>query len=323
MTIPSVPQHGDIHLEPSAAPPVDGCAERLRCDDLRLAYDQRLVVDGLSMAIPPGKVSVIVGPNACGKSTLLRALARLLKPRGGTVHLDGRSIYRTPTKEVATLLGILPQSPVAPEGLTVADLVARGRYPHQRWFQQWSAEDEAVVWAALAATATTELADRPVDELSGGQRQRAWIAMALAQGTPIMLLDEPTTFLDLAHQVEVLDLLAALNANEGRTIVLVLHDLNHACRYAHHLVAMADGVVVAEGQPGEVVTEELVEKVFGLSTRIIADPVTGTPLVVPIGTHHRRVDVDLGDMQADHRPDCAGATTPRSSRWPPTCPCVT
>lgn len=304
--------HGDTHLLASAVPPAEGCAERLRCDDLRLAYDQRLVVDGLSLAIPPGRITVIVGPNACGKSTLLRALARLLKPRGGTVHLDGQSIYRTPTREVATRLGILPQSPIAPEGLTVADLVARGRYPHQRWFQQWSGEDEAVVAAALLATATTELADRPVDELSGGQRQRAWIAMALAQGTPIMLLDEPTTFLDLAHQVEVLDLLARLNVTEGRTVVLVLHDLNHACRYAQHLVAMAGGAVVAEGPPAGVVTEELVERVFGLATRIIDDPVTGTPLVVPIGSHRPCVDLTAGAMELDrHHP--ADASSPTST----------
>ncbi|MBW3574582.1 MAG: ABC transporter ATP-binding protein [Actinobacteria bacterium] len=294
---PTQADHGDTHLAPSATPPVESSAGQLRCDDLRLAYDQRLVVQGLSLTIPPGKVTVIVGPNACGKSTLLRALARLLKPKAGAVHLDGQHIYKMPTKVVATRLGILPQSPIAPEGLTVADLVARGRYPHQRWFQQWSDEDEAVVAASLLATATTELADRPVDELSGGQRQRAWIAMALAQGTPILLLDEPTTFLDLAHQVEVLDLLADLNAREGRTVVLVLHDLNHACRYAHHLVAMADGAIVAEGPPGEVVTEELVERVFGLATRIIADPVTGTPLVVPIGTHHRPIDLAGGHAE--------------------------
>ncbi len=304
--------HGDAHLQPSATPPADSRAGRLSCDELRLSYDDRLVVDTLSLAIPPGKITVIVGPNACGKSTLLRALARLLKPKAGAVHLDGQHIYKMPTREVATRLGILPQSPVAPEGLTVADLVARGRYPHQRWFQQWSEEDEAVVSAALVATATTELADRPVDELSGGQRQRAWIAMALAQGTPIMLLDEPTTFLDLAHQMEVLELLAGLNAMEGRTVVLVLHDLNQACRYAHHLVAMADGAIVAEGAPGEIVTEQLVERVFGLATCIIADPVTGTPLVVPIGTHHRPVDLTVGDGRTDHhQPN--GATTSRRS----------
>ncbi len=310
----STTDHGDAYLQPSATPPAEAATGQLRCQDLCLAYDDRLVVDDLSLAIPQGKVTVIVGPNACGKSTLLRALARLLKPKAGAVHLDGQHIYKMATKEVATRLGILPQSPIAPEGLTVGDLVARGRYPHQRWFQQWSDEDEAVVAAALEATATTDLAERPVDELSGGQRQRAWIAMALAQGTPIMLLDEPTTFLDLAHQVEVLDLLAGLNAGEGRTIVLVLHDLNHACRYAHHLVAMADGAIVAEGPPGEIVTEELVEKVFGLATRIIADPVTGTPLVVPIGTHHRRcVDLTAGEAEPNHhQPASAGARDPRS-----------
>jgi len=257
--------------------------ERLRAEGLRLAYDERIVVHDLSMAIPPGRVSVVVGPNACGKSTLLRALARLLKPKAGAVYLDGHAIAKLPTREVATRLGILPQSPIAPEGLTVADLVARGRNPHQRWFQQWSAEDEAAVAAALDATDTAQLATRPVDELSGGQRQRAWIAMALAQGTPIMLLDEPTTFLDLAHQVEVLDLLARLNRDEGRTIVLVLHDLNQACRYAHHLVAMVEGAIATEGRPTDVVTEELVERVFGLAVRIVPDPVAGTPLVVPAG----------------------------------------
>jgi len=255
----------------------------LRAERLHLAYDHVDVVRDLDLAIPPGRVTVIVGANACGKSTLLRALARLLAPRGGTVSLDGRQIARLPTREVATRLGILPQAPIAPEGLTVGDLVARGRHPHQRWFRQWSAEDEAAVRAALAATGTGDLADRPVDELSGGQRQRAWIAMALAQGTEILLLDEPTTYLDMAHQVEVLDLLADLNATEGRTIVLVLHDLNQACRYAHHLVALAGGRIVAEGRPAEVVTEDLVRQVFGLDTRIIPDPVAGTPLVVPIG----------------------------------------
>ncbi|MFP5317795.1 MAG: ABC transporter ATP-binding protein [Acidimicrobiia bacterium] len=260
-----------------------GRGERLGADSVRLAYDDRVVVHDLSITIRPGRITVIVGPNACGKSTLLRALARLLKPKAGTVHLDGQAIGKLPTREVATRLGILPQSPVAPEGLTVADLVARGRNPHQRWLQQWSADDEEAVAEALAATGTAELATRPVDELSGGQRQRAWIGMALAQGTPILLLDEPTTFLDLAHQVEVLDLLARLNRDEGRTVVLVLHDLNQACRYAHHLVAMVDGGIAAEGPPAEVVTEELVERVFGLAVRILPDPVTGSPLVVPAG----------------------------------------
>jgi len=264
-----------------------GTGHDLRCDDLRLAYDAKVVVDGLSLAIPVGKITVIVGANACGKSTLLRALARLLKPKAGTVHLDGESIFRLPTRDVAIKVGILPQSPIAPEGLTVGDLVARGRYPHQRWFRQWSPEDEAAVSSALEATGTTDLANRPVDELSGGQRQRAWIAMALAQGTPIMLLDEPTTFLDMAHQVEVLDLLATLNATDGRTVVIVLHDLNQACRYAHHLVAMAGGTIVAEGAPADIVSEELVAKVFGLDCRVVPDPVAGTPMIIPIGSRHR------------------------------------
>ena len=243
------------------------------------------IVADLSISIPTGKITVIVGPNACGKSTLLRALARLLKPRRGTVLLDGTSIQRLPTKEVATRLGILPQSPVAPEGITVADLVGRGRYPHQGWFRQWTDGDRAAVETALAATGTLDLARRPVDELSGGQRQRVWIAMTLAQGTGLMLLDEPTTFLDLAHQVDILDLLVDLNRRDGRTIVLVLHDLNHACRYAHHLVAMRAGAIVAEGPPDEIVTPHLVTDVFGLPCHVIEDPVSGTPLVVPIGRH--------------------------------------
>ena len=256
-------------------------------EDLCLAYDDREIVERLSVAIPTGKITVIVGPNACGKSTLLRALARLLKPKRGTVLLDGRSIHKTPTKEVATKLGVLPQSPVAPEGITVADLVGRGRYPHQGWFRQWNADDRAAVDGALEATGTLDIAARPVDELSGGQRQRVWIAMTLAQGTGLMLLDEPTTYLDLAHQVEVLDLLVDLNQREGRTIVLVLHDLNHACRYAHHLVAMRGGSIVAEGSPDRIVTPELVTEVFGMEAQIIADPVAGSPLVIPIGRHHR------------------------------------
>jgi iron complex transport system ATP-binding protein len=253
----------------------------LAADRLSLAYDDRPIVDDLSVSIPSGKITVIVGANACGKSTLLRGLARLLKPRAGAVLLDGEDIHRLPTREVATRLGILPQQPVAPDGITVADLVARGRTPHQRWLRQFSPDDEAAVDGALAATRTAELADRTIDELSGGQRQRVWIALALAQGTPLLLLDEPTTFLDLAHQIEVLDLLAELNEREGRTIVLVLHDLNLACRYAHHLVAMKAGSIVAEGLPAEVITPALVRDVFDLGCEVIADPLTGTPLVLP------------------------------------------
>lgn len=253
------------------------CAEHLA-----LRYDHRIIVDDLSVTIPAGKITVIVGANACGKSTLLRGLARLLKPCAGTVLLDGQDIHRLPTRQVATRLGMLPQQPVAPEGITVADLVARGRHPHQRWLRQFSSDDEATVDAALAATGTTDLAERSVDELSGGQRQRVWIALALAQGTPLMLLDEPTTFLDLAHQVEVLDLLTRLNALEGRTIVCVLHDLNLACRYAHHLVAMRHGRIVAQGTPDEVITAEMVAEVFDLAAHVMPDPLTGTPLVLPI-----------------------------------------
>jgi iron complex transport system ATP-binding protein len=257
-------------------------ATPLAASDLTLAYDDRVIVEGLSLRVPDGAVTVIVGANACGKSTLLRGLARLQRPRRGTVLLDGEDIHRLPTRAVATRLGLLPQQPIAPEGITVADLVSRGRHPHQRWFRQWSATDAAAVEAALSATGTTDLADRSVDELSGGQRQRVWIALALAQGTDLMLLDEPTTFLDLAHQIEVLDLLAGLNRRERRTIVLVLHDLNLACRYADHLVAMKAGAIVAEGPPDEVITAESVEEVFGLRCRVVPDPVTGTPLVLPV-----------------------------------------
>ena len=255
---------------------------RLAAQHLSLAYDDRVIVDDLSVTIPDGEVTVIVGANACGKSTLLRGLARLLKPKAGAALLDGHDIAKLPTKDVATKLGILPQQPVAPEGITVADLVARGRHPHQRWLRQFSVADEAAVQSALEATRIADLADRPVDELSGGQRQRVWIALALAQETPLLLLDEPTTFLDLAHQVEVLDLLAELNEVAGRTIVLVLHDLNLACRYASHMIAMCAGRIVAEGAPAQVVTAEVVAEVFGLEAQIIDDPLTGTPLVLPV-----------------------------------------
>jgi len=261
--------------------------DRLHAEAVTIGYDDRVISSALDVTIPDGSFTVIVGPNACGKSTLLRALARLLKPSQGQVVLDGRSISSIPAKEVARRLGLLPQTSIAPEGITVADLVARGRYPHQKLLQQWSREDEAAVVGALEATGTTSLSGRLVDELSGGQRQRVWVAMVLAQETPILLLDEPTTFLDIAHQIELLDLCADLNRERDRTIVAVLHDLNHACRYATHLIAMKDGAIVAEGAPGDVVTAELVEDVFGLPCRIIDDPVTGTPLVVPEGRPRR------------------------------------
>ncbi len=255
----------------------------LSTQSLSLAYDGALIIRDLNLVIPTGQISGLVGANGCGKSTLLRGLARLLKPRGGTVYLDGTSIFNLSTKEVAQQLGILPQGPVAPEGLTVQDLVAQGRYPYQNWLQQWSAKDEKIVQQALEITDLLKLADRALDTLSGGQRQRAWIAMALAQDTDILLLDEPTTFLDLAHQIEILDLLYELNQNQGRTIVMVLHDLNQACRYADYLVAVKDGRIFAAGEPKLVMTQEMVQEVFGLECRIVPDPVMETPMCVPIG----------------------------------------
>jgi iron complex transport system ATP-binding protein len=254
---------------------------RLRAEDVTLAYDQRVIAEGLTVAVPDRSFTVIVGPNACGKSTLLRALSRMLRPAAGSVLLDGQAIGSMPAKKLARVLGLLPQSPVAPDGITVADLVARGRYPHQGLLRQWSRDDERIVGDAMRDTAVAELADRYVDELSGGQRQRVWIAMALAQQTPLLLLDEPTTFLDIAHQIEILDLCARLHEEQGRTLVAVLHDLNHAARYATHLIALRDGRVVAQGEPGRVVTADLVEEVFRLPCRVIDDPETGTPLVVP------------------------------------------
>ena len=255
---------------------------RLAAEHVRLAYDDRVVVHDLDLELTEGSFTAIVGPNGCGKSTLLRALGRLMRPTSGQVLLDGRAIARTPTREVAKVLGLLPQTPVAPDGLTVADLVARGRHPHQSWLRQWSRDDEAVVAEALAWTDMAELADRPVDALSGGQRQRAWISMALAQGTDLLLLDEPTTYLDLSHQIDVLELVGRLHAERGRTVVVVLHDLNLAARYAQRLVAMKDGALVASGTPDEVLTEALLADVFDLEARVLPDPVAGTPMVVPV-----------------------------------------
>ena len=262
----------------------------LEARDLTLKYGQRRVVDGLSVQIPEGRVTMIVGANACGKSTLLRGLSRLLKPAGGAVTLDGKDIHSQPARELARTLGLLPQHPTAPDGISVRDLVGRGRYPHQGFFRSWTAGDlsphDLAVQRALEATGTLDLAGRDVDELSGGQRQRVWIAMALAQETDVLLLDEPTTYLDLAHQVEVLDLVTDLNRNRGTTVAIVLHDLNLAARYADHVIAMKGGAVVAVGSPADVVTGTLVREVFGLESRVIADPVSGTPLIIPIGRHH-------------------------------------
>ena len=260
---------------------------RLKADSLTLAYDRRVVAENLDVRITDGSFTVIVGPNACGKSTLLRALARVLKPQAGAVYLDGNAIASYPSKHIAKQLGMLPQSPVVPGGVVVEELVARGRFAHQRLLRQWSPEDETAVAEAMRLTEVADLADRFVDELSGGQRQRVWLAMALAQQTPILLLDEPTTFLDLAHQFEVLDLCAELH-EEGRTVVAVLHDLNHACRYATELIVMRAGEVLAQGTPADVMTADLVERVFSMPCRVIDDPETGTPMVVPADRHRRR-----------------------------------
>ncbi|GAB4098394.1 ABC transporter ATP-binding protein [Sinomonas halotolerans] len=263
----------------------------LRASGLSLRYDSRLVVEGLDLELPPGAVTAVVGANACGKSTLLRGLARLLGPAAGTVTLDGDPLASIGDRALARRLGVLPQQPTAPDGISVRELVMRGRYPHRpegivgRWFGGSSAADETAVDAALAATGTADLAGRGIEELSGGQRQRVWIAMALAQETEVLLLDEPTTFLDLAHQVEVLDLIRELNAARGVTVAAVLHDLNLAARYADHVVAMKAGAIVAQGRPADVFTEGLVAEVFGLEARVVPDPVAGTPLIVPLGRH--------------------------------------
>ncbi|MFI1886769.1 ABC transporter ATP-binding protein [Streptomyces jumonjinensis] len=263
--------------------------QRLTAESVTLGYDRRVIAEKLSVEIPDHSFTVIVGPNACGKSTLLRALSRMLKPAEGRVLLDGQAIHSMPAKKVARVLGLLPQTSIAPDGITVADLVARGRYPHQGLLRQWSPDDERIVRESMEATGVGELAERCVDELSGGQRQRVWIAMALAQQTPLLLLDEPTTFLDIQHQLEVLDLCAELHETQGRTLVAVLHDLNQAARYATHLIALHEGRVVAEGAPADVVTAELVERVFGVKSQVIEDPESGTPLVVPVARRRAAV----------------------------------
>ena len=270
----------------------------LSAESLTLSYGDRTIVEGLDLTIPPGRITAIVGANGCGKSTLLRALARLIVPRAGQVVLDGKALHGRPTKEIARTLGLLPQSPIAPEGIAVADLVGRGRHPHQRLLARWSAHDYEVVARALAATGIEEFADRPVDELSGGQRQRAWIAMALAQETDILLLDEPTTFLDVAHQIDVLDLLTDLNRDHGTTIVMVLHDMNLAARYADHLFALCAGRVVAGGPPREVMTSELIREVFDLDALVVPDPVSGSPIVLPRGRHHVSASPERVDLTA-------------------------
>ncbi|EOW6409960.1 iron-enterobactin ABC transporter ATP-binding protein [Cronobacter sakazakii] len=256
---------------------------RLTGEALTLGYGDFRVADGLNVALPDGKFTAIIGPNGCGKSTLLRTLSRLMKPLGGQVRLDGEAIQHFATKEVARRIGLLAQNASAPGDITVAELVARGRYPHQPLFTRWRDEDERAVQKAMAATGVTALADQSVDTLSGGQRQRAWIAMVLAQETSILLLDEPTTWLDISHQIDLLELLCTLNRDQGYTLAAVLHDLNQACRYANHLIALRDGKIIAEGAPSEIVDAALIEAIYGLRCMIIEDPVAGTPLVVPLG----------------------------------------
>lgn len=257
-----------------------------RTEEIETAYDQTTVLKKLNVTIPSNRINVIIGANACGKSTLLKTMARLLNPQSGEVILDGKSIDQFPSKELARLLGILPQSPVAPEGITVTDLVGRGRFPYQSMLGRWSKDDYQAVSEALKMMNITELADHNIDELSGGQRQRVWIAMALAQQTDILFLDEPTTFLDIAYQIEILDLLTDLNKKHGTTIVMVLHDINLSTRYADYLFALKEGKVIAEGKPDEMITSELIQQVFELNCTVIEDPVSGSPLIIPKGKYH-------------------------------------
>ena len=249
-------------------------------------YDNRAVIHGIDMVIPSHKISVLIGANGCGKSTLLKTLARLIKPIDGAITIDGRPISRFPAKQLARLVGLLPQSPIVPEGITVADLVGRGRFPHQSWLGGWSKKDYEAVVEAMTIMNITEFANYNIDELSGGQRQRVWVAMALAQQTDILFLDEPTTFLDITYQIEILDLLTDLNRRLGKTIVMVLHDINLSARYADHIFALQQGELVAEGTPTEVITSKRVNQIFGLDCTVINDPLSGSPLVVPKGRHH-------------------------------------
>ncbi|WP_433545895.1 ABC transporter ATP-binding protein [Streptomyces sp. CA-294286] len=282
-----------VDIKDLAEPGPGQPAVRLRAEGLTLGYGDRTVVHGIDLDIPDGSVTAVIGPNGCGKSTLLRSFGRLLKPLSGRVLLDGTSVHAMPTREVAGLVGLLPQSPTAPEGLTVADLVARGRHPHQTWYRRWSSDDERAVERALRRTGTYELAERTLDELSGGQRQRAWIAMALAQDTEMLLLDEPTTHLDLAHQIDVLELVGELHRETGRTIVMVLHELALAARYAERLVAMKDGRIVAQGAPEDVLTEDLLREVFGLRARVRRDEESGSLLVIPLGRDRDRLEATV------------------------------
>ncbi|WP_417264057.1 ABC transporter ATP-binding protein [Celeribacter sp.] len=273
--------------------------------DLRVGYGDRPVLDGIDLSLAPGQITAIIGANACGKSTLLRAMSRLLAPERGEVLLDGRSVHRTAPRKLAQCLGLLPQSPIAPEGITVLDLVSRGRHPHHGLFGRWTAEDDRAVAEALEATGTAALSERPVEALSGGQRQRVWIAMVLAQRTDVLLLDEPTTFLDINHQIEVLDLLTDLNRRHGTTIVMVLHDLNLAARYADRIVAIADGQIYRHGPAKEVLTTAMLHDIFGLASRIVTDPVSGKPMMIPLGRHGilSNVQDTVAPLSSDHETD--------------------
>ncbi|MFD0589445.1 ABC transporter ATP-binding protein [Paenibacillus sp. GCM10027627] len=257
-----------------------------KAEGLVAGYENKTVIHGVDLSIPSHQISVIIGSNGCGKSTLLKTLAKLIKPEAGTITLDGKPLSKIPPKQLARVVGLLPQSPIVPEGISVADLVGRGRFPHQSLFGTWSKRDYEAVAEAMDTMDITEFANHNIDELSGGQRQRVWIAMALAQETDILFLDEPTTFLDITYQVEILDLLTDLNRKYGTTIVMVLHDINLSARYADHIIALHQGNLVAEGSPSEVITSTLVKDIFGLDCTVINDPVSGSPLVVPIGRHH-------------------------------------
>ncbi|GGE02257.1 ABC transporter ATP-binding protein [Paenibacillus nasutitermitis] len=254
---------------------------RLTTSQLNIAYDDRMIVENLNVAIPQGKITALVGANGSGKSTILKTMARIMSPAAGAVMLDGKSIHKQSTREVAKQLAILPQNPTAPDGLTVSELVSYGRFPYQKGFGSLTRDDRSIIQWSIEATRMAEFAERPIDQLSGGQRQRAWIAMALAQQTDMLFLDEPTTFLDMAHQLEVLELLQELNASSGRTIIMVVHDLNHASRYAHHMIAIKSGKVSGEGSPQTVMTPEVLRDVFGIEADIIPDPRTGLPLCLP------------------------------------------
>ncbi|TCK92602.1 iron complex transport system ATP-binding protein [Natranaerovirga hydrolytica] len=261
-------------------------SQTLKANDIFSGYDKKIIVNGIDIVVPNNKISVIIGANACGKSTLLKTLSRLIQPESGEIILDGKKISEIPPKQLARTMGLLPQSPIVPEGITVADLVGRGRFPYQSFFKGLSKKDYEAVEEALEIMGITELANHCVDELSGGQRQRVWIAMALAQQTDILLLDEPTTYLDITYQVEILDLLTDLNRKRGTTIVMVLHDINLSARYADYIFALHKGKLIEEGSPSKIITEPLIKQVFDLDCTVIKDPLSGSPFIVPKGRYH-------------------------------------